>query len=125
MAIRYLAEYIGVGNPSTPQVFFEYLAHFNDEDVRRRAAEANRCSPQLLYELAHDCSSEVRIAVCHNINTPVEVLQFLAMDEDTTVRFSLATNPRLPLALMHQLENDENPYVAWRASKTLNRVMQN
>lgn len=124
MNLRNYTEYIWAGDPSTPLTLFEYLTRFEDDAVRRRTAESDRCSEALLSELAHDVNAEVRMAVCHNEMTPLSVLEMLASDASPTVRYSLATNHRLPRQLLERLKEDENPYVACRAARTVMRLCE-
>ena len=49
----------------------------------------------------------------------------LANDEDADVRYALAENHNISRAVLNKLEGDSNPYVADRATKTLQRISAN
>ncbi len=81
------------------------------------------CTPVVVLErLADHPMAEVRAAVAENSSTPMYVLVELSKDSDCDVRFQLAENHRLPMALLKALCSDGNPYVAWRAQKTYDRL---
>jgi hypothetical protein len=42
--MRNYTEYIWAGDPETPLMLIEHLAHFDDASVRRRVAETGRCT---------------------------------------------------------------------------------
>jgi hypothetical protein len=73
----------------------------------------------MLEVMAQDESSEVRLAVAENTNTPWELLLKVASDVDPDVRYGVAENPHIPDDVLLELIEDENPYVAWRAVRTL------
>jgi hypothetical protein len=60
--------------------------------------------------------------VTENRSTPFEVLCRLCNDEHPDVRFAMAENFNLPESLLTKLGKDDNPYVASRASRTLERL---
>jgi hypothetical protein len=93
--------------------------------VLARIATHNRTWRSTLTKLAHSVHADVRCAVGENPNTPRDVLMTLAADADVDVRYSLAENHNLPAAVLDVLMMDENPYVAARASRTLQRVGNN
>ncbi len=98
------------------------LAKQASERVLIRLAEHPNIDASTLKDLAgHTCGS-VRAAVAENPNTPREVLERLAADEDVDLRYSMAENHNLPLEILAILTEDSNPYVAYRAQKTMNRI---
>ena len=88
------------------------------------AGNAN-CPASLLKRLTKHSSAQVRLAAAENNNTNIETLWQLINDEDADVRFGLAENHRMPEMLLKALSVDDNPYVACRATKTLERVEAN
>jgi len=87
------------------------------------AGNAN-CPQSLLRRLAKHNSANIRAAAAENSNMDLETLWYLAQDVDADVRFSMAENHRMPELVLKALVEDENPYVACRASKTLERVLE-
>ncbi|MCC6979875.1 MAG: hypothetical protein IT343_16275 [Candidatus Melainabacteria bacterium] len=87
------------------------------------AGNAN-CPPSLLNRLAKHHSASVRTAAAENSNMNLETLWQLVQDEDDDVRFSMAENHHMPELVLKALAEDHNPYVACRASKTLERVIE-
>lgn len=85
------------------------------------AGNAN-CPPSLLKRLAKHHSTNVRLAAAENNNMNLETLWELVLDKDADVRFGMAENHHMPELVLKALSEDENPYVACRASKTLERV---
>ena len=51
-----------------------------------------------------------------------ETLWALAHDPCCDVRFALAENHNIDCDILATLADDENPYVAWRARKTIKRL---
>ncbi|MBY0358275.1 MAG: hypothetical protein K2W82_09765 [Candidatus Obscuribacterales bacterium] len=87
-----------------------------------RVAENINTPVEILAILAKHSHFDVRIAVSENSRTPFLILLELIKDMDADVRFSLAENHNLPTTLLDVLAQDENPYVAFRAKKTLERI---
>lgn len=87
------------------------------------AGNAN-CPPSLLKRLSKHHSAHVRLAAAENNNMNLETLWQLVQDEDADVRFGMAENHHMPEIVLKALSQDENPYVAHRASKTLERVKE-
>lgn len=55
-------------------------------------------------------------------SSDAETLWALAHDPCCDVRFALAENHNIDCEILAALANDENPYVAWRARKTIKRL---
>ena len=107
------------GNPNTPQSVLARLAEDHMPSVRARVAENPRTPEEVLIALAKDTNCDVRLAVAENPNTPEEILRVLAGDEDVDVRYGVAENPHIPGSLLEKLSGDENPYISWRAYRTM------
>ena len=72
------------------------------------------------YELASlDASARIELT---EYCLDAEVLWALAKDSCCDVRFALAENHNIDSDLLALLADDENPYVAWRARKTIKRL---
>lgn len=89
----------------------------------RRIAENSSVPARMLEQLAVHPEASVREAVSDNPNTPLDTLWVLSTDECVDVRFAMAENHNLPLAVLSVLVEDENPYVACRASSTIERLI--
>jgi hypothetical protein len=92
--------------------------------VLESLAEHPRATEAMLSELAKHSSVAVRVAVAENGNAPLETLLRLACDEDIDLRFRMAENHNLPLCVLDMLAEDANPYVGFRAQKTIQRLTQ-
>jgi hypothetical protein len=110
------------GNPNTPRQVLLRLAEDRSVLIRSAVAANPKSPPDLLRVLSTDESSEVRLAVAENINAPWELLLKVAGDTDADVRFGMAENPYMPEEILLALLQDENPFVAWRAIKTLDML---
>jgi hypothetical protein len=77
----------------------------------------------ILAELAMSSFSEVREAVADHQLCPVSIHLMLADDETVDVRFALAENHNLSFQVLEKLSQDANPYVAYRAERTMRRVL--
>jgi uncharacterized protein (DUF2336 family) len=66
------------------------LAAESDDSARRRLAERSDVQPEILYYLAKDPTTEVRLAVAANLSTPRQADAILAQDREPTVRERLA-----------------------------------
>lgn len=112
---------IATSSKTTPDVL-EALARTASPAILELIAGNVNCAPSLLKKLAQHKAAQVRLSVAENSQTNLETLWQLMSDEDADVRFGLAENHRLPDLVLKALSEDENPYVACRASKTLERV---
>ena len=68
------------------------------------------------------CDTEVLIDIADNLKTSPEILNCLAQSTRDDVRFAMAENHNLSFNLLSILACDANPYVAARASRTIDRV---
>jgi hypothetical protein len=114
-------EYIRVGRPDVTESTLNGFVIDGEDMVRRRIAESERATAEMLEKLAGDHSRAVRKAVAANKATPLSVLKILARDFDVDVRFSMAENNNLPESVLFILAKDENPYVSARAQAALAR----
>jgi hypothetical protein len=81
------------------------------------------CQPgQSLASLAHSSEQEVKTLLTECTSLPAEMFELLASGEDLDIKYGVAENYACPLHILARLAEDENPYVAYRASKTLNRL---
>jgi len=110
------------GNPNTPTQVLARLARDHFSVIRRHVAENPRTPPDVLRDLAHDQDMDVRLAVADNVHTPPDTLALLATDPSIDVRYDLAENRHLPHQVLLELAKDENPYVRFRAIKTLQAI---
>jgi hypothetical protein len=110
------------GNPNTPTQVLARLAYDHFSVIRRHVAENPRTSPDVLRQLAKDHDMDVRLAVADNLHTPPDALSLLATDPSIDVRYDLAENRHLPHQVLVELAQDENPYVRFRAIKTLQAI---
>lgn len=117
-------EYIRVGRPEVSDNTLNGFVICGEDEVRRRIAESDKATPELLATLCEDESSSVRKAVAANVNAPVEVLINLVVDKDPDVRFSMAENHNLHPTLLQKLTCDDNPYISCRAKETLKRALK-
>jgi len=66
------------------------LASHKDIEVRKKLAQRKDLPPEILYFLAEDTSSDVRLAIARNVATPRQADLLLSKDEDEEVRSGLA-----------------------------------
>ncbi|MBX9671036.1 MAG: hypothetical protein K2X93_25815 [Candidatus Obscuribacterales bacterium] len=95
-----------------------------DPGVRIRVAENTDVPTDVLELLSIDNAADVRLAVGLNPSTPVDITYMLAYDDDQTVRFGLAEDYHAPLGVLKILSKDDNPYVACRAQKTVEGLIE-
>lgn len=76
----------------------------------------------LLQPLSEHHRVDVRCAVASNRQLPEELVWKLACDGDSRVRLRLADNPSLASFVLETLAEDEDDHVSLRASKTLERL---
>lgn len=110
------------GNPNTPRQVLLRLSEDKSVLIRSAVAANPKTPIELLRVLSDDKSSEVRLAVAENNNAPWDLLLKVAGDTDADVRFGMAENPYMPEDILLSLLQDENPFVAWRALKTLDML---
>jgi hypothetical protein len=96
-----------------------------DRGTLERMATDPATPVAVLERLAAHPIAEVRAVVSENENTPLFTLWSLSKDADADVRYQLAENHNLPLSLVRSLTRDENPYVAFRAQQTCERLQAN
>ena len=117
---KLILQRLTAADPKTPGDQLVSLAHIvTDVSILTYIAGNKNCPKEVLAHLANHESAEVRIAVGENFSTPEYVLAELAVDEDVDVRFNLADNCNLPKKILEILIKDENPWVAWRARKSI------
>lgn len=109
-------------NPETPYTVLEILSNHASPEVLERVAENPNTPHSVLSQLAVHPEALVRAAVADNARTPVETLWMLARDESADVRYQVAENCTLPRPIIELLTADDNPYVAFRAQITLERI---
>lgn len=66
--------------------------------------------------------TESKIALADDHDTDLETLWQLVEDPSADVRFALAENHNVAEVILEALSVDENPFVVWRAQKTLRRL---
>ena len=109
-------------NPNTPPAILDELYGEGVSTVLERLAENSRTSRDTLSKLACHALVDIRIAAAGNINMPIASIMILTVDDSVDVRVSLAENHNVPIAALEVLASDDNPYVKFRAEKTLARL---
>ena len=71
---------------------------------------------------AKEFDAQTLMDIGDHVATPLEVHLLLAVNEDPDVRFALAENHNVPESVLKMLVEDSNPYVAYRAQKTLAKL---
>jgi hypothetical protein len=71
---------------------------------------------------APSCAQDIKALLTECTSLPAEMFALLASGEDLDIKYGVAENYACPLHILARLAEDENPYVAHRASKTLNRL---
>ncbi|MBA3855465.1 MAG: hypothetical protein C0507_01030 [Cyanobacteria bacterium PR.3.49] len=112
-------------NPSTPARILADLAEGSPTWIQERVAENPSTPQEFLSKLAQHCCSTVRTAVADNASTVHDIIVRLVNDESADVRYAIAENHSMPALVLEALTEDENPYVAFRARKTLLRLAEN
>jgi hypothetical protein len=110
---------MAASSASTPGPILACLAVDDSPTIRKRVAENARSPADVLDLLASDSAPAVRVAVARNSATPPYLLRKLSIDESADVRLAIAANPDMPDAILLSLFLDPDPFVAERASKTL------
>ena len=67
-------------------------------------------------------SAEDRLAIADDPRTSFKTLQHLSRDANMDLRFAMAENHNIDARILRSLTGDINPYVAHRATKTLDRL---
>ena len=111
-------------NPNTPPTVLQDLCKEAPTALLERIAENNRTGNSTLADLSYQAIAEIRIATAGNSQTPLASIMLLVKDNDADVRHSMAENHQLPLEVLHVLANDDNPFVKFRAEKTLARIAE-
>jgi hypothetical protein len=107
--------------PQTPASVLAVLATSENVGVVEKIAGNPATDEKTLAKLAFHRSPIVRTAVAENDQTPGEIQWMLSRDSHLDVRYRLAESYLVDLTVLHQLMQDENPYVAFRAARTLSR----
>lgn len=84
-------------------------------------ASSNGTSAKTLNWLASNPDPEIRKAVAHNPNVPLELLRKLSEDWDGTVRLAALDNAAVTNDIITSLLNDANPLVSLRACYALDQ----
>jgi len=71
---------------------------------------------------SRSCNAQTRMDLGDSADTPLEALVLLTKDENADVRFALAENHNIHRSVLDLLVDDTNPYVAFRAKRTLARL---
>ena len=98
------------------------LARSELVSIRMRVAENPRTPLFTLLLLSRDPRKEVRLALIENPKVTYSIVCNLAKDDDVDIRYALAENPFLPVSVLCFLCEDDNPYVAWRAHLTTQKL---
>jgi hypothetical protein len=114
-----LEQYVLAGSTKAKPEQLRVLAeHFCDK-IRLRVAENPVTPAEVLWNLAHDGSHDVRIAVGGNPACDESIFDLLVCDADIVVRHGLAQNIATPRMLLEVLAEDDNGWVRGDALKTL------
>lgn len=111
-------------DPNTSAGVLEALARVCSSVVLECIAVNPSTTSAILEVISRHPEPTVRASLADNKNAPLSCLLRLATDEDLDVRFQLAESHHLPIEVLKVLSEDENPYVSWRAERTLDRVLQ-
>ncbi|MBX9568675.1 MAG: hypothetical protein K2X77_07250 [Candidatus Obscuribacterales bacterium] len=115
--------YLLAGQAGISETALRKFAHSRSPSLRMRIAENTNTPIDVLCMLANDDQTEVRLAAICNETAPDNLLNTVLNDADPTARYELAANACAKLWVLLALAEDENPYVQWRARKTLKRLM--
>jgi hypothetical protein len=111
-----------VTNPNTPaKVLTQIAGSETREEILERIAEHPRCPRELMIELANHDSANVRSALIENPNLTASMLETLSKDDCADVRYAVAESYKVGGYLLERLSEDDNPYVSYRANRTLAR----
>lgn len=116
---NWISDYIKAGKTPAPQEILEALSVHESARIRRRVAENESTPDWILKKLATDADPEVRLAAGTNRAAPLDLVLSLVHDPDASVRHGLAEDPYISVGILRELAKDENPYVSYRAQKTL------
>jgi hypothetical protein len=111
-------------NAQSTTVQLRTLADSEESEVRIRVAENPRTPAHLLAHFIWDQEPEVRGGIARNPHATRPILEWLASDDSVDVRYTLAENPNVPCEILARLACDDNVFVADRANRTLNRILQ-
>lgn len=114
-----LEQYVLAGSTDTSPEKLRGLAEHFCDNIRRRVAENPATPPELLWNLAHDASHDVRVAAGCNPAANELVLNLLLRDSDIVVRHGLAQSIDTPRAVLEVLASDDNGWVCGEALKSL------
>jgi len=88
------------------------------KDIASRASTP----ASVLHRLSLHTNMQVRMAVADNENTGVHTSMHLAQDGSADLRYALAENHHIDGRILDFLAKDTNPFVAYRAQKTISRL---
>ncbi|MDR3614921.1 MAG: hypothetical protein P4L53_15280 [Candidatus Obscuribacterales bacterium] len=111
-------------NPNTPAPILEHLAKDQHIGLLERIAEHPRTHVTTLLRLSAHEDAQVRAACTENNNLSIKTIWRLARDNSADVRLRMAESYTVPLAVLRVLCEDENPYVAHRAAKTIQKLLE-
>ena len=117
-------QYLIAGSSQTLGEVLQELSTSPQVCVRRNVAENTAAPLSVLNFLLYDEDPEVRQSLSANPSVPKAFLRHLALDQSVDVRYALAENAHMPVEILTVLSRDENPYVAHRASRTLQRLSE-
>ena len=109
-------------NPNTPPSVLEDLCSNAPHALLERIAENSRTGHSMLTARSYQAVAEIRIATAGNPQTPVASIMLMIQDESADLRYSMAENHSLPREALSILADDDNPFVKFRAEKTILRI---
>ncbi len=111
-------------NPNTPPPVLDHLSKYDQAHLLERIAENPRTHVTTLVKLSSHPEPQVRASCAENTNISIKTVWRLARDSSADVRLRLAESYTIPLAVLRVLSEDENPYVAYRAQRTMRRLLE-
>jgi hypothetical protein len=109
-------------NPNTPPSILQDLCCDAEVGVAHRIAENSAKGYAAIADTSYQAIAEIRIASAANKRTPMASILLLVKDESLDLRYSLAENHSLPVEALQILAQDDNPFVKFRAEKTIDRL---
>lgn len=97
----------------------DYLASYEDTDVRMSVAMNFNTSCEALTKLAYDESKWVRVGAAGNPNTPSKMLDKLATDDDFFVLLGVSQNRNTSLNTLVKLFNHKDLLIQKKAIQNI------
>lgn len=96
----------------------ENISDFQNEvfNILQYSKDSNK----IIYHIAKDSHSEIRIIAVNHDNIPPEVLSYLSKDEDADIRREVARNPNTPPETLSDLSKDEDEWVIINVARNNN-----